>query len=171
MNENNIELNFTNPTIQDGSQYILMVKHEGGYYVIHNDGTLAKVSDPDNTTGLFEIDDPMVWKYNGDNLYHSTKETGFNGENLAIDYFWRYLDPDVAQGYTDENSGNTAMNPNNTVSYHTLKDQIKINYSGNAISSQSNPLNYIGVVRGSDGKLRIAGQQGADSAAEIYFEK
>ena len=171
-----LTLEFQDPTVQAGTQYMLLTKYEGSYYIIHNDGTLALVDDPDELVGQFKIDDPMVWNYNGNNLYHSTKETGFYNNNLASDYYYRYLDPDVDAGYTDEDitttTGHESSNKTKTeyfIDSRPFMDKIKITYANNKISSQTNTFQYIGIVRDEDGTLRIAGRQTEQNAAEIYF--
>ena len=171
----------TEPTLTAGSQYMLLTKYEGSYYIILNDGTLSKVDDPSVTVGHFAVDDPMVWQYAGNstdgyNLYHAAKETGFNGSDLAYDYFYRYMDPDVAGAYTDEDFDNTSTeytgsNTEYRVTDRPLMRQIKIDYADHKISSHSDPSNFIGIVRGADGKLKIAGRQDKADAAEIYFVK
>ena len=167
----NLNLTFTQPQIQSDKPYILVVKYGGLYYVVLNDGTLVKANSPVN--GVIKIDDPMVWNYTGDNLYHKTKETGFHGNQLASDYFYRYIDPDVEVGYTDEDYDSTTGHLlNDATAYRIdtrpLMDEIKINYEDNRISSQNNSEHYIGVVKG-EKDLHIVGRQPAEDAAEIYF--
>ncbi len=168
-----LSFDFTTAPNEVKQQYILLTRFEGDYYVILNDGTLVKTNDPDNN-GVFKIDDPMVWTYNDKaNLYHHAKETGFDGNNLASDYFYRYFDPDVSAGYTDEDYDTTTGRLTGTATEYIidtrpLQDQMKINYANNKISSKDNPSNYIGIVKDASG-LRIAGLKNADQAAEIYF--
>ena len=159
-------------TVQPDSQYILVTKYEGQYYVILNDGTLVRTDDPSGDT-MF-IDNPMMWTYTGDNLYHRAKETGFDGNQLAYDRFYRYLEPDENTALIDEDYENTTghFEKGGATEYRIdtrpLMDQTKVKYADNKISSIDNPSNYIGVVRDEKG-LRIIGKQSADNAAEIYL--
>ena len=172
-NNNKMSLVPKDPVVQPGDQYILLTRYEGEFYVILNDGTLVRTRDPEN--GVFKIDDPMVWQYNGKNLYHKARETGFDGNQLASDYFYRYLDPDANSGLTDENYDSTTGHVgNNATEYfidsRPLQDQIQIVYNNYQISSKLNPSNYIGITHGTNG-LQINGTASADQAAEIYFVK
>ena len=172
-NESKFSLSFQNQTVKSGGRYMLLVKYDGSYYIIMNDGTLYPVNDPEHIAGQFEVDDPMVWSWNGENLYHRTVETGFNGSDLASDFFWRYMDPEVDIGYTDENEDNTptkyADSGKVVIEPRPLAEYIQVNYQDNKISSKLNPYSYIGIARGADGKLRIVGNRSAEDAAEIYF--
>jgi len=180
-----LTIDFTELTLQQNHQYILLVKYEGSYYVIHNDGTLMPVDDPDEVAGQYKIDDPMLWYYNGENLYHHHKEIGFTWQNLASDYLYRYLEPDEENGYKDEEKSDVTSlkrgegyRPDNyqgtgitgdwEITARPFMDQTKINYTGNKISSKDHPENYIGI-KDTNGKLTITGQCSADEAAEIYF--
>ena len=180
-------LDFTNPTItgeeSDPEKYMLLVKYEGSYYIVHNDGTLMPVDDPDHVTGQFEIDDPMVWLYDGSNLYHRHKETGFQGNNLASDFYYRYIDPESDSGLFDEDASNTPTHKREPsyqgqyipdydllVTSRPMKEYTQITYQNNHISSQNNPLCYIGIVN-DNGQLKIVGNQSEGNAAEIYFTK
>ena len=166
------------PTEANPDSYMILTKYEGSYYIILNDGTLTKVKDPDEMVGHFKVDDPMIWYYTGDNLYHHTKETGFDGNDLASDYFYRYIDPNVEYALTDEDVNTTTGGfiqgggvDEYVITSRPLMDQIKINYENHKINSQGNTANYVGIERGDDGQLRIVGRQTEDSAAEIYFVK
>ena len=174
-NDDNSKFTFEfQDTIGDGKQYILITQFEGDYYVILNDGSLVKIDPPVGQT--VKIDDPMVWQYNSKkNVYHKTKEAGFDGNQLASDYFYRYLDPDASKGYTDEDYDSTTGHlTGNATEYiietRPLQEQIRIHYDADSkrISSETNGSNYIGVVRDSDG-LHIAGRMNAEESAEIYF--
>ena len=172
VNESKLTLDFIQPTTANAQDYILVTQYEGEYYVILNDGTLEKTQLSDPQT--LKIDDPMVWHYTGSNLYHNAKETGFDEFNLACDYYYRYLDPDVNSALIQEDIDTTTGHPEGTASIYRIDsrpymDQIKINYSDNKINSQTNPSNYIGIVRDGNGNLKIAGKQSEASAATIYF--
>lgn len=170
---NKLILTFTQPKIESDKQYVLLAKYEGQYYVILNDGTLVRVDSPNLETNTINIDDPMVWRYQNDTLYHHAKETGFSGLNLASDYFYRYLDPNDASGYTEENYDTTTGDYTGDatgygINTRPLMAAMKLNYEGHKISSQSNPGNYIGIVRSGSG-LKIVGQKTEAEAAEIFF--
>ena len=165
-------LSFIQPTTTAANDYILVTLFEGEYYVILNDGTLVKTQLSDPQT--LKIDDPMVWHYTGQNLYHHAKETGFDGINLASDYFYRYINPDESSALIEEDRSSTVGHPEAEATIWKIDsrpylEQITINYSGNKINSASNPSNFIGIIRGGDGTLRIAGKQSAESAATIYM--
>ena len=163
-------------SVNNGEEYILVVKHEGEYYTVLNDGTLRRAQALSSTPGFISTDDPMVWQYDRETLYHSGKEAGFNGSNVTSDFLYRYIDPDSPAGYLDEDYDNTSGHMGNGATEYFvdshLVDQgkMKITYSDHHISSQANPGNYIGVEYGPEG-LRITGKQTEDNAAEIYFMK
>lgn len=163
-------------SVNNGEEYILVVKHEGEYYTVLNDGTLRRAEALSSSPGFISTDDPMVWQYDRETLHHNGKEAGFNGSNTTSDFFYRYIDPDSPAGYLDENYDNTIGDTNGyATEYYISKhlvdlDKMKITYSDHHISSQANPGNYIGVEYGPEG-LRIAGKQTQDNAAEIYFMK
>ncbi len=174
---NTLALNFVTPQGATGGRdqkYVLIAKYEGEYYVILNDGTLAKTADPVGT--VMKIDDPMVWMYTGDNLYHKAKETGFDGNQLASDYYYRYLDPTVADALTEEDIETTVGHPGAYATEYFIDSRqymydIQVVYENHTIRSKSDGSSYIGVAPTQDGGLKIVGQQGVENAGEIYLVK
>ena len=151
-------------TIQTGAPsneglYMLLVKRGDNYYLINNDGELTQV-EYNSSTGTVTVDTPMLWTYHyeyGGHFRFASEATGFDENMVAAGYYYRYLDPNVSSGLTEENSSN----PN-------LNSQTVINYYNHQVAN-SGFNNYIGVVDEGNGNLRIGGLASSSEAAEIIL--
>ena len=102
----------------------------------------------------------MLWTYHyeyGGHFRFASEATGFDTNMVAAGYYYRYLNPNVSSGLTEENSGN----PN-------LNSQTVINYYNHQVAN-SGFNNYIGVVDEGNGNLRICGLASSSEAAEIIL--
>ena len=146
-----------NSAPRNGQSYMLIVDYEGKKYIINNDGTLIPVSSVNSTQ--ITTDYPMLWTYNyqyGGNFRIASEATGFDASNVAVGFYYRYIDPNVDSGLTEED----AQHPN-------LAGSTQVNYNNNLISSASNSNLYIGI-SDEGGTLHIVGNQhGASKAAKI----
>ena len=146
-----------NSAPRNGQSYMLIVDYEGEKYIINNDSTLIPVSTVSNSQ--ISTDYPMLWTYNyqyGGNFRIASEATGFDANNVAAGFYYRYIDPNVDSGLTEED----AQHPN-------LSGSTQVNYNNNLISSARNNNLYIGVSE-EGGTLHIVGnQQGASKAAKI----
>ena len=96
-NNGRLTLNFSSqPVMQDNGQYMTLVKYNDKYYIVNNDGSLTEVQ-YDDATKTVEVDDPMLGTINQNNpnghIWFNSRETGFNGDQTASDWYRRYLDP------------------------------------------------------------------------------
>ena len=168
-------------------QYMVLIEydldHDGTseYYIVNNDGSLTKVSDTAGDT--VDVDEPMMWTYDGQNIYHHSEQTSFNNSQVAADFYNKYIDPtDAEDAITTENSGNTPLrNVNeqyfdwNTWSMKTftyqvtngrpMKEVTSLVLSGDKIRSAASDQ-YLGVVE-EDGVLRLVGGVNAENAVTV----
>lgn len=145
------------PQITPGKDYAVIIKYNDSYYSVKPDGTLEPAA-YDPATNTVQMEYPLTWHYNNNRLYVETEGKTFNGYgNTADSFYYRYISTDRANGLYDEheNQGETS----NT----------ELQYSGHKLrGSGSNAGRYIGV-EDANGTLRIVGQQGEASAAEVYL--
>ena len=96
------------PEPQNGSadnprRYMLLVQHEGKYYIVNNDASLTEVSlNPDGTVN---IEDPMMWSYEDNHIYYQAEAVDFTSQDVASDYLYRYLNasaPEDDNAYRQE---------------------------------------------------------------------
>ena len=163
----------------NGKAYAIIIKKDGKYYSVFNDGTLRSVDgayNPETNKIDIEMDYPLLWNYNSGhqnswdefvgpptwwvnhpafdytNLSIPAEASGFYENHLPNWYYNRYIDPTASNGTRDETKTNS-----------DLRESCTINYSNNHISSGNN---YIGI--SSDG-LHIIGNVTEANAAEIYL--
>ena len=162
-----------------GKVYAIIIKKDGKYYSVFNDGTLRSVDgayNPETNKIDVELDYPLLWNYNSGhqnswnefvgpptwyvnhpafdytNLSIPAEASGFHENHLPNGYYNRYIDPTASEGTRDENQSN-----------RDLRENCTITYSNNHILAGNN---YIGI--SSDG-LRIIGNVTEANAAEIYL--
>ena len=147
---------------RNGQQYMMVVEYEGTNYIINNDGTLTPVNDVD--ASHITTDSPMLWTYYyqyGAHFRFASEASGFNADQTASGFYYRYIDPNVASGLSEENKPGNEYNGDTN-----LTDETQIYYNGTNISSVSNNSLYIGVSN-EGGTLHITGQQNSRNAARI----
>ncbi|MDO4519846.1 MAG: LPXTG cell wall anchor domain-containing protein [Eubacteriales bacterium] len=172
-------------TLGNGQQGMLIIRDNGSEYIVLSDGTLASVDQINLNT--FETENPMIWKYTHDTYYHETRAYDFNGQQIASDFYYSYINAKEEDGIADDNDSN--INPE-----HPLNQPVPYGVDGRRIGDYSHrsmwpasatilenhhmrnrdPENgnyyYIGVERGPDGKpIRITGRNSLEDAAEIYL--
>jgi hypothetical protein len=141
---------------RNGQQYMLIAEYEGANYLINNDGTLIPVTDVDPTH--IKTDNPMLWTYYynyGANFRFASEASGFNADQTASGFYYRYLDPNSDSGLREEN----AANPN-------LAGATRINYNNYRVSSAADSSKYIGI-SDEGGTLHVVGNQNSGKAARI----
>ena len=166
-----MSLDMQTPVLENNNEYMVLVKQtsadgEDDWYVVLNDGTLAS-AEYDETTGKVKVDNPMMWYYTGDHIYHHTKEVGFKGNNLPSDYYYRYIDPSSASGLNEDNESNTerGWGDGPYVTRRSLWNGTALTYTDHKLKSAASGL-YIGV-----NNDIIVGRAAENSAAEIYLAK
>ena len=141
---------------RNGQQYMLIAEYEGANYLINNDGTLIPVTDVDPTH--IKTDNPMLWTYYynyGANFRFASEASGFNADQTASGFYYRYLDPNSDSGLREEN----AATPN-------LAGATRINYNNYRVSSAADSSKYIGI-SDEGGTLHVVGNQNSGKAARI----
>lgn len=187
-----LTLEFTSFYPVPGDEYMVIVKYNDKYYIVDNEVGLEEV-EYDTTTNKLKIDDPMMWSYDGSHLYFHVRETGFNPNRTASDFYRRYLDADQTDGYIDESDqqGNPARvalrdngdwwNPQGQQYEHntTVIDRSQA-LANTAIAFEDygpgsdgykihSGNSYLGIVVDSDGHPSLAGNASSQNAAEIFF--
>ena len=174
-NDNNsrIVFNFTTPLTQAGKEYMVVVKQGDSYYIVLNDGTLSSVQ-YDEEDNSVTVDNPMLWYFNGDHLYHDSTQVGYNDQDLPSDSYYRYIDPSSTTALNEDNASNTTNDGTASgsgagpkITSRSLWNQTALTYADNKLKSGSNSY-YIGVVK-EGGTLKLKGQVSEDEAATIFF--
>ena len=168
-----LTFNFTSPVLENNNDYMVLVKQTAAdgridWYIVLNDGKLAPV-EYDETTNKVKVDNPMLWYYDGDHIYHHSKEVGFQGNNLPSDYYYKYIDPSSESGLNEDNDNNTNRYDNDGphVWNRQLWNSTSLTYANNLIKS-ANSDQYIGV---NQDTTEIVGGVSQGAAAEIYLAK
>lgn len=182
-------LDFKDPVMETGKQYMVLVKYNGKYYIVNNDATLTEVGfDPVKNRVI--VDNPMLWTVDGNNpnrhIYFNSEATGYDWQQLASDYYRRYLNPADADGITEENSGNVSLQygqawwdneqgvwvtPSTVSNRANILNQTALNYYNQRVYRQPwGDNNHFGVELDSNGNpVRLIGQQSAGNNVEILF--
>ncbi len=169
--EAQLDFTFVPPLAEtDNKEYMVVVKRGDEYFVVLNDGTLspAQYNEADNTV---VVDDPMMWKYDGERLYHVTREAGFTGDDIPSDSYYRYIDPNSSSGLSEDDETNTTATGDlvNRLDVHiterNLWNNVKLSYTDHKLRSVSDPGYYIGV----DEMGRLCGQVSAENAVEVFL--
>ena len=187
-NDDLFNLQFTDPVMENGKEYMVLVKYDGNYYIVNNDATLTRV-DYDAVNNKVAVDNPMLWTVEGNNpnkhIYFRSEAAGYTSDNLPSDYYRRYLDPSQPGALSEENSENVSLNPHqpwtddqgtvvypNTVNRPTgPENSASVNYYSQQVYTEPwNANNHLGVELDSNGvPVRLVGQQSADNGVEILF--
>ena len=189
-NDDVFNLQFTDPVMENGKEYMVLVKYGGNYYIVNNDATLTRV-DYDAVNNKVAVDNPMLWTVEGDNpnkhIYFRSEAAGYTSDNLPSDYYRRYLDPSQPGALSEENSGNVSLDMHynqawtddqGTVVYPSTvnrptgpENSASVNYYSEQVYTQPwNANNHLGVELDSNGvPVRLVGQQSAENGVEILF--
>ena len=189
-----LTLNFTQPIMENGKDYMTLVKYNGKYYIVNNDATLTEV-EYNEATQEVRVEDPMEWHVehigSDSHIYHHSKETGFTDQQIASDYFRMYLDPSEAGALNEEDSTNVTVTIDRTHTANgvtwdethiadpsgrqTMLNQTEIDIlqvSGKETYTISHGDNYLGLEFDGDGvPVRLAGNKAEGEAAEFVFAK
>ena len=177
-----------------GDQQMILVKDGTRYYIVNNDATLTEVG-YDSATGTVSVIEPMLWTFEGSgnnrHIYFNSEATGFGTNQLASDYYRRYLDPTAStathNGYTEENKDvsvslgdyypaqwwnqdtGTYVSNNYVSNRNTALNETTLTYDeGSHAIHQGNT--YFAIERDDDGKpVRLVGQEGSAGAATFEF--
>ena len=157
---------------ESGKQYAVVVKKDGKYFSVLNDGTLQEITSAYNpSTNKIDVDlqYPLVWTYEENplsqdhigNLRVPSSASGFNEyNNLPTGYYYRYITPNEGTAIKEED----ADHPDEL---RWSGDIVTIVYENNMIHSyREYSGNYIGV---SDDGSRIVGLKTQANAAEIHL--
>ena len=184
-----LTLTFTQPVISNNAEYMTLVKYNGKYYIVNNDATLTEVDYYEGSQTV-RVDDPMEWNVDRDtgHIWYHTKETGFNGNQLASDYFRMYLDPSQDTALNEETSDNVTVEHDN---WHTVPDSnppqqyeenhisnrdymltqtaVSVIPSGSGTYTISHGDSYLGLVIEDGVPVRLTGNKTEGEAAEFVF--
>lgn len=83
-------------------QYMVITKIDNRYYIVNNNGTLTEVG-YDESSGTVVVTNPMLWTFDNSNngnrhIYFNSQATGFGDNQVASDFFRRYLVPNETTG-------------------------------------------------------------------------
>ena len=173
----------SNPAAND--QYMVLIDYNGSYYIVNNDGTLTNVGSSASNT--VNVDEPMMWTYDGRNIYHHSEQVSFNNSQLAADFYNKYIDPtDTVDGISkdQDNPGTTLRNINEqyfdwntyrmrTFTYQVIQNrpqqnQTRITLAGDKLKS-ANSEQYLGVYEDEEGTLHLVGGVSEGKAAHVYL--
>ncbi|QTE68165.1 Cna B-type domain-containing protein [Clostridiales bacterium] len=164
-----IAFTFRNTTPPGNNKYVVIVKQGNEYYTVQADGTLIPcIYHAD--TNMVEMDSPVMWTYseangNSHNLKMTEEALRFDGNQLPIEFSYRYINPNADSGITVEEvqgSGN-----NKTAVSQAAASALQYDNTNHTIHGNGNN-NYIGV-KEELGKLKISGNNPASSAAEVFL--
>ena len=148
----------------NGGHYMLIVEYQGKHYMVNNDGTLSEITYGKDAAGIDDntkvaVEYPMLWTYYyeyGGHLRFASEASGFNSDNTASGYYYKYIDPNSASGLREEHKDGNGNN--------LLGDTV-INYHDKSIGN-AGYNKYIGVSE-EGGTLHIVGNASSDKAAKI----
>ena len=185
-----LDLQFADPVMENGKEYMVLAKYDGNYYIVNNDATLTPV-DYDPVANRVAVDNPMLWTVDGTNpnrhIYFRSEAAGYTSDQLPSDYYRRYLDPSQPNALSEENSGNVTLDPHSNQAWRDDEGHINypntiirptdaerssnVNYYSQQVYTQPwNGNNHLGVELNSHGvPVRLVGQQSADNGVEILF--
>ena len=148
----------------NGGYYMLLVDYNGKTYMVNNDGTLTEVTTGQDANGnpdpnKIAVEYPMLWTYYyqyGGHFRFASEASGFNADNTASGYYYKYIDPNSDAGLREEHKNGDQNN---------LVGQTVVTYHDNSISNASYNK-YIGVSE-EGGVLHIVGNTDGLNAATI----
>ena len=184
------DLQFIDPVMENGKEYMVLVKYDGNYYIVNNDASLTRV-DYDAVNNKVAVENPMLWTVDGDNpnkhIYFRSEASGYTSDQLPSDYYRRYLDPSQPGALTEENSDNVSVDwhynqrwRDDTGTYiypatvnrpSNVENNASVNYYNQQVyEGQWNANNHLGVELNSNGvPVRLVGGQSAANGVEILF--
>ena len=174
-----VTLDFTTPVLENSKEYMVIVKRNEDdvdkYYIVLNDGTLSSVQYNEDDHSV-TVDNPMLWYYTGDHLYHDSTQVGYNYQDLPSDSYYRYIDPSSKTALNEDDATNTTTDGTASgsgagpkITSRSLWGQTALTYTtDNKLRSSSNRNFYIGVAK-EGGTYKLVGQATEENAATIFF--
>ena len=148
--------------LENSKSYMTLVKYDGKYYIVNNDGSLTEVM-YNAATQKVAAENPLLWKYQtsgqGAILSIVTEGKTFGGPGgTANTFYYRYIDAKADSGiYTED------------ASHENGDDESGFVFENGHIKSTDGSA-YLGVeVDASGNPVRIAGNKGANEAVEVLF--
>ena len=165
-----MRLNFVSGSGQNENKYVVIIKHEGQYYTVQNDGSLIPCTYHADTN-MVEMDAPIMWTYSsvyGNSAYNlkiAEEAVEFDSNQLPTRFAYRYIDPN-----TDSGISHDIVHQNGNSQYvESQTDACRMIYTNHTIYGlEHNSTNYLGV-KEENGKLKICGNKDQASAAEVYM--
>ncbi len=153
-------LEFKDLAVENGKSYITLVKYNGKYYIVNNDGSLTEVVYNESTKKV-KVENPLLWKYEnngqGATLSINTEGSVFGGPGgVATEYYKRYIDVNTDSGIYTEDASHTSG-----------ASESKFVFADGHIRSLDGSY-YLGVEEDENG-LRISGNKNASDAVEVLF--
>ena len=165
-----MRLNFVSGSGQNENKYVVIIKHEGQYYTVQNDGSLIPCTYHADTN-MVEMDAPIMWTYSsvyGNSAYNlkiAEEAVEFDSNQLPTRFAYRYIDPN-----TDSGISHDIVHQNGNSQYvESQTEACRMIYTNHTIYGlEHNSTNYLGVTE-ENGKLKICGNKDQASAAEVYM--
>ena len=164
-----MRLNFVSDSNQQASQYVVIIKRDGQYYTVQNDGTLLPCTYHENTN-MVEMEEPIMWTYSsvyGDQAYNlkiPEEALTFDYNLLPTSFAFRYIDPNMDSGMSHDVIAEGGNSLASSQKYTSL-----LIYENHTIyGRKGGPQNFLGV-REEQGVLKISGNNNSSSAAEVYL--
>ena len=159
----------------NGQDYVVIVKQGNDYYSVLSDGSLKLLdaNSYDPLTNTIDVDYPLLWEYKSVyspndyapyTLRIESVASGFLPNNLPSGYYYRYINPNVSSGISEEDANHPDLTDPNVDNCRLFYNAATHQLYGMQSWEQGSNGNYIGVQNG-----RLVGLQDADHAAEIYF--
>ena len=185
------KLNFNFSLQGENEQYAVIIKHHlddenrNAYYMVQNDGSLMEVDYSEEKNEVY-LDYPMLWNLSSENVTAATsggysgavtnlriptEASGFYGNQLPSGYYYRYINPNTADGITEEAKQGEAedsetkvkadaAHPGYVWDCRIIYDNVNHRIQGYA--------NYIGI---DTNNMKIVGNVTQQNAAEVYLAK
>ena len=156
-------------------EYAVLVKHNGTYYAVQNDGSLEEVIEYNEATNEVTLDYPLFWTYSitnvnteigqqdVTNLKISTEAKGYDQFQLPTGYWYRYIDPNSDTGISDDDKEHDN-------DWNVWDKALRYNNNGRRELSGRN-FSFVNCIGVDDSTMTIKGNVPLEQAAEVYFAK
>ena len=176
-----IRVTFSQPTIENNGQYVLVTKYNGEYYIVLNDGTLElaeRFDEANNALYGVEMNHALLWTYGSEDgktfLRHAADSWKYQGNQLPANdgILYSYINPTDDAGITSD-TGNKRVEDRPWGKEYFLDDRTYgtsycVYDADKHIKSNTDSTKYIGVVE-ENGSLKLKGNASSADAVEIYF--
>ena len=165
------------------NRYAIIITYEGKTYSVDSDGTLTPVElDGNGNIGdTVTINNSMIWRYDGQNVYHESNAVDTDANKVASDYYYKYIDANEDSGLFDEDEHQDTVTTYTQPTYGYMGEYKEAKYVSarnhkgvSAIShvnghlQNTNGTRYIAVDE-TDGVLRLKGTDNVGEAASVSF--